>query len=119
MSAAGLVMEAVEVKAGVKLAAVEEAVAAAEDKLANWTATQKAVAMRSALSARTLRSMAVAAKVTRAPLPVPKSRTSMAKPPPRLAERARLCARPDGGRPRTRPTSLGGAPSSNKKASAV
>ena len=73
--------------------------------------------VRSALSARPLRSMTVAAKVARAPLPVPKSRTSMAKPPPRLAARAHHCARHDGGRPRPRPTSWPPHGSLNKKGS--
>ena len=76
-----------------------------EEKLASWTAAGREAALLSALSARSFKRTAVAATVTRASLTKPKSRSSMARPPPRLAERARLCTRPDGGRPRTRPTS--------------
>ena len=58
----------------------------------------------------------MAATVGRVPLPVPTSRASMAKAPPRLAERARLCARPDGGRSPHAPPSLEPHGSLNKKA---
>ena len=81
-----------------------------EEKMASWAAAGRAAAGRSALSAVPLKSTAVAATVTRASLSKPKAGTSMARPPPRLAARARLCTRPDGGRPRTRPTSLGAPP---------
>ena len=87
-----------------------EAMEEEEEKLISWVAVGRAAGMRSALSARPLRRRPVAATVTNASLTKPTTRTSMARPPPRLAARARLCTRPDGGRPRTRPTSLGAPP---------
>ena len=76
-----------------------------EEKMASWAAAGRAAAVRSALFVRPLKRTTVAATITRASLTKPTARISMARPPPRLAARARLCTRPDGGRPRTRPTS--------------
>ena len=76
-----------------------------EEKLASWTAAWKSSGIAQRASARPLRRTPVAATVTRESLTKPTARTSMARSPQRLAARARLCTRPDGGRPRTRPTS--------------
>ena len=96
-----------------------EAMEEEEEKLISWAAAGRAAGVRSALFVRPLKRTTVAATITRASLTKPTARISMARPPPRLAARARLCTRPDGGRPRTRPTIWGAPRSSNKKASAV
>jgi hypothetical protein len=48
----------------------------------------------------------VAAAVENAPLSMPSASTSMVRPPPRVAARARLSTRPDGGRPRAAAVSM-------------